>query len=62
MRRTCVHFSDDILMQEIIDMARSQGFHVRISCGMVCVDRVPGIVRRETSESNIIILPKKDRA
>lgn len=59
MKRQCVHFSDDILLAEIIDMARSHGMHVRITCGMVTVDRVPNIVRREVPENLIILSEHK---
>jgi hypothetical protein len=47
MRRIAVYFSDDILMEEIIAMAREHGFHVRHVDSMTVVDRVPGIVRKE---------------
>lgn len=47
MRRIAVYFSDDILMEEIVNMARSQGFHVRHMNGMTVVDRVPGTLRKE---------------
>lgn len=51
MKRQAVYFSDDILMAEIIDMARAHGFTIRLTCGMVVCDRVPGIVAKALPEN-----------
>jgi phosphoribosylcarboxyaminoimidazole (NCAIR) mutase len=60
MKRLPVYFSDDILMEEIISMAKAQGFHVRITCGMVVCDRVPGIVAKEAPD-NVLAMPAQRR-
>lgn len=60
MRRLAVHFSDDILMQEIVAMARDHGFHVRHVAGMTVVDRVPGILRKEI-EPTVLHLATRSR-
>ncbi len=56
MRRIPIYFSDDILMQEVVAMARDHGFHVRHINGMTVVDRVPGIVRRDPP---VVVVPIK---
>jgi len=53
-----VHFSDDILMEEIKSMAKAHGFHVRHTNGMTVVDRVPGIVRKDPPATNVVRLPR----
>lgn len=47
MKRQAVYFADDILVEEIISMARDHGMHVRIRDNAVYVDRVPNIVRKD---------------
>lgn len=44
MRRLPVYFADDILVEEIVAMARAQGFHIRFVNGMTVCDRVPNLV------------------
>jgi hypothetical protein len=56
MRRVAIHFNEDILMEEIISMARNAGFHVRITCGLITVDRVPGIVAKDEPAENVVTL------
>jgi hypothetical protein len=57
MKRQTLHVADDILMEELIAMARNAGFHIRISCGLVCMDRVPNIVRKD--RPNLIVIERK---
>lgn len=50
MRRLAIHFSDDILLSEIIEMAKAHGFNVRHVNGLTVVDRVPNYVRKEVHQ------------
>lgn len=59
MRRIAVHFSDDILMAEIIDMAKAHGFHVRHVNGATVVDRVPNFIRH--AEANVVPIAERAR-
>ncbi len=61
MRRLPVYFSDDILMEEIIAMARAHGFHVRHTNGMTVVDRVPGVLRRDDAHEQVVPIRKSQR-
>lgn len=60
MRRQVIHVADDILMEEILSMTKAHGFHIRISCGMVCMDRVPNLVRKDAPK--VVRLAIKEKA
>jgi hypothetical protein len=61
VRRTPVHFAEDILMEEVTAMARAAGFHVRVSCGLIVVDRVPGIVAKDRLIDKVVTPIRKQR-
>lgn len=61
MRRQVVYFADDILVEEITDMARAHGMHVRIRDGAVFVDRVPNFLRATEEHRNVVPLAVPSR-
>jgi hypothetical protein len=58
MRRIAVWVSDDILMEEVVAMAKLCGFHVRHVNGLTMLDRVPGIVRK-TEPENVVQMQRR---
>lgn len=61
MRRQVVYFADDILVEEITDMAGAHGMHVRIRDGAVFVDRVPNFLRKPTENENVVPIAARSR-
>lgn len=58
LRRIPIYVSDDIHMEELIEMASNAGFFLRHVDGATYMDRVPGIIRKDPPPN---VVPMKIR-